>query len=460
MLDLYRSVTDLNLSDGAAGGAVRQVLHRDYETRGVLQLQKVGAWKYAADDRTEILCCAYCVNDEPVKLWMPGDPVPQEFLEAAQDKSWLVCAHNAGFEIAIEQLILRRRCGWPKIPLGRHRCTMAMALSLALPGKLELVAEALELIHRKDKAGQRLMQMISKPRRPRKDEDPGGLYWFDDEERLQRLYEYCRQDVEVERELYRQLRPLSPQELKVWQFDALVNARGFYFDRPLAEAGRKIVQALAPELNSELAQLTGGAVTTIHQVARLKKWLDVQDCPVRVLDKAAIEEQLSGELPAIVRRVLELRQGGAQAATKKIDALLARCDRDDRIRGALRYHGASTGRWAGNGVQPQNLKRPQIESIDAAVAAIRTGNLAHVRELYPQPLAVIGDISRSLISAAPGNILIGADFSSIESRVLAWIADEEWKLDSYRRYDATQDPRDEPYCITACKIFGVPDGLQ
>jgi DNA polymerase bacteriophage-type len=163
-------------------------------------------------------------------------------------------------------------------------------------------------------------------------------------------------------------------------------------------------------------------------------------------------------LSSPVRRALELRQGGAQAAAKKSDALLARCDQDSRIRGALRYHGASTGRWSGNGVQPQNFKRPQIENVDAAVAAVATGDYTHVRRLYPKPLAVIGDVTRSMICAAPGYQLIGADFSSVESRVSAWISAEEWKLDAYRRFDATQDPCDEPYCITACKILRVPDG--
>ena len=158
-----------------------------------------------------------------------------------------------------------------------------------------------------------------------------------------------------------------------------------------------------------------------------------------------------------MRRVLELRLGGAQAAVKKIDALLARAGDDDRVRGAFRYHGASTGRWAGEGFQPQNLKRPAVEDLDAAIAAVGTGDYEHVRKLYPRPLSVVGDCSRSMIIAAPGHVLIGADFGSIESRVLAWVAGEEWKLDSYRRFDATRDPRDEPYCITACKIFRVPD---
>ena len=153
-----------------------------------------------------------------------------------------------------------------------------------------------------------------------------------------------------------------------------------------------------------------------------------------------------------------VRHGGAQAAVKKIDALLARAGNDDRVRGAFRYHGAATGRWAGEGFQPQNLKRPIVEDLNAAIAAVSTGDYQHLHKLYPRPLSIIGDCSRSMICAAPGHILIGADFSSIESRVLAWIAGEDWKLDAYRRYDATRDPRDEPYCATACRIFRVSPG--
>ena len=83
-------------------------LIRDYETRGLIKLEDCGSWKYAADGRTEILCCAYCVDDGPVKLWTPPDPPPTEFFEAAapQNTDWTVGAYNAGFEIPLEYYIL------------------------------------------------------------------------------------------------------------------------------------------------------------------------------------------------------------------------------------------------------------------------------------------------------------------------------------------------------------------
>jgi DNA polymerase len=439
--------------------SVQHVLHRDYESRSRVSLRLVGAHRYAADPSTEILCAAFAVDDEPVQLWLPGDPVPPEFIEAAHNPSWAVAAHGDHFETAIEQHILAPRFGFPFVPLERHRCTMATALAAGLPARLDRIAIALELSNRKDAAGERLMHQMSKPRRAHKDEDPDQIYWFDDPERLDRLCGYCRQDVEVEREIYGRVPPLSPTEQARWELSSVINERGFRVDRGFAEAARRIAQAAGPEIDAELAELTGGAVTGINQVARLLQWLQQHGCTLQKLDKAAIGRQLerAEELSTSVQRVLELRLGGAQAAVKKIDALLARAGTDDRVRDAFRYHGASTGRWSGEGFQPQNLKRPAVKDLIAATAAVATGDYAHVQKLYPRPLAVVGDCSRSMICAAPGHVLIGADFSAIESRVLAWVASETWKLDAYRRYDATHDPRDEPYCVLACKMLHVPE---
>jgi DNA polymerase bacteriophage-type len=435
------------------------VLHRDYETKSRVSLKAVGTHRYAADPNTQVLCCAFAIDDAPAQLWLPGDPVPPEFIEAARNPGWLVAAHGDYFETAIETHIMAPRYGWPIAPLERHVCTQAMCLAVGLPARLSMAADALELANRKDSAGERLMHQMSKPRRARQGEDPSQVHWFDDDDRLRRLYDYCRQDMETERELYGRLPRLSPAEHALWVLSCRINERGFRVDRKFAEAARRIAQAAAPEIDAELVEITGGVVTGINQVTRLLQWLQERDYAGKGLDRKAVERQLEKEeLPPAVRRVLELRLGGAQAAVKKIAALLQRAGNDDRIRGAFRYHGAATGRFAGEGFQPQNLKRPVVKDLDTAIAAVNTGDYEHVRSLYPRPLSVVGDCSRSMICAAPGHTLIGADFSSIESRVLAWIPGEEWKLDSYRRFDATRNPRDEPYCITACKIFRVPDG--
>jgi len=436
------------------------VLYRDYETRSCALLKKVGLYKYATDPSTEVRVVVYAVDDGPMQLWPLGNPPPPEFVEAARNLGWLVVAHNDQFESAIEQYILAPRFGFPLIPPERHRCSMAAALALGLPAKLKTIADVMEFSNQKDVAGERLMHQMSKPRRPHKDEDPnGGPYWFDDPERMARLEKYCMQDGEVAREAFEVLPPLSPSEQSLWQLSCVINNRGFCVARPFAEAARRVAKAAAPEIDAELAELTGGAITGINQIARIQNWLETQGCSVKSLDKKVIEKLLlNTELPPLVLRVLELRAGGAQAAVKKLDALLLRAGDDNRVRGAFKFHGAATGRWAGEGFQPQNLKRPAIEDLDTAIAAVATGDYAYVRSIYPKPLSVVGDCSRSMIIAAPGNKLIGGDFSAIESRALAWVAGENWKLNSYRRFDATHDPRDEPYCTTACKIFRVPDG--
>jgi DNA polymerase bacteriophage-type len=200
-------VTEQYVSAAAPTGSADRVhvLHRDYESRSCTVLRIAGTFKYATDPTTEVLCCAYAVDDGPVKLCTPGDPPPAEFVEADNNPNWKVCAHGAHFEDGIERHHLHPRFGWPSFPVEKQLCTQAMCLAVGLPARLSAAAIALELGNRKDAAGERLMHQTSKPRRPHKDEDPTKVYWFEDAGRLQRLGEYCRQDVEVERELFTRL---------------------------------------------------------------------------------------------------------------------------------------------------------------------------------------------------------------------------------------------------------------
>ena len=215
-------------------------LHRDYETRSILDLRKVGAWKYATHPTTDVWCCAYAVNDGPVSIWVPGDPVPPEFIQAASNPEWVVSAFNDNFERLIEQHIMAPRYGWPIVPLERHRCTQAAALSLGLPASFDKVAEALSLEQRKDEAGRLLMLRMARPCDPGPGEDPNQIYWHDDPEDIKRLGGYCKQDTVTERAVFRRLGHLSAAEQTIWQLDAAINDRGVHVDAELIEAAIRI----------------------------------------------------------------------------------------------------------------------------------------------------------------------------------------------------------------------------
>ena len=377
-----------------------------------------------------------------------GEPPPGIFTEAE-----LVIAHHDMFERAITEHILRPRHGWPSVPVERRRCTMAMALAAALPGKLDSAATAIGLELRKDPEGTRLMRLMATPRKPTKGEAP-GIYWHDGPELREKLHRYCARDVEVTRELWRRLPPLSPTEQLVWQLDAGVNDRGFAVDLELARAAQELARHEQQRIDNEIAELTNGRITSAHQVARIRALLEERGHQVQALGKRNVSQVLArGEPDEDIRRLLELRREGGRAAAKKLDALFAGVDADSRMRGTLRYHAAAPGRWSGARFQPQNLPRLTIENTDAAIAAVLAGDVEQVRELG-DVLDVIGNCMRGMIRAAPGLVFLGGDFSAIESRVLAWLAGEDWKVENYRAFDRTGDPSLEPYCVTASRLLG------
>jgi DNA polymerase len=424
-------------------------LYFDIEGRGVVDLRRVGPWRYANHPNTEVTFVGYAINAEPVQIWRmsAGAAVPEVFHEAARDSSWRKVSHNVQFDRTVEQLMLGPRVGWPLAPLERYRCTMARALAAALPGALEKVAAALDLPLQKDVAGAKLMKQLA---RPRQFDAAGKPVWIEDEERLERLRQYLVTDVELVRILDTRLPPLSDDEQELWQLDATINARGFYIAVELAKAARELSQHERAAIDAEISALTGGKITSAGQVARITTYVRERGHQLAGLTKRSVSAVLAHEPEADVRRPLELRREGSRASVYKLDTLLAAVDDDGRLRGTLRYHGGAPGRWSGRGFQPQNLKRPEGEDIADAVEAVLTGNLETVRRLGA-PLDVIGDTMRSMICAAPGHKLIAGDFSSVEARVLNWYAGETWKLDTF--HDATQDPALDVYLIAAAQVL-------
>jgi DNA polymerase len=413
----------------------------------------VGAAKYAEHPLTDIWCVCFTRDGNTVLRWVPGDPVPAEIIAACANPDCLFVAHNASFERTLWPL-LTGRYGWPVCPaVTRWRCTQVAALALALPPKLGKLAKAIGLKHQK--ASDKTMQLMAQPRRPRADEDPNQIHWHDDEKHRQDLYDYCATDVLAEWELYHWLPPLIPAEQAMWCLDQAINDRGFYVDGKLIEKAIALAEIAAAETLAEFCSLTG--LYSTEQKDKLRDWLAAHGCPVNDLQKGTLSQALRRKnLTPEAKRVIRLRQAAAHTSANKFPALEAWRCLDSRVRGAFNFHKAATGRWSASGPQPQNFAR-EVDDIEARFAAVMGGDIEQVRALG-DPLEIIGSISRAAICAAPGHKLLHADYSAIESRVLAWITDETGKLDLWARYDETQDPNDDPYVVIATKLgFTGPD---
>jgi DNA polymerase len=461
------------LEDGAP-------FHWDVESRSAAKLAKgkesVGARAYAEHPSTEVLCVSFARGNGPVETWIPGQPIPETVLAAAADLRCLWIAHNAAFERAILECILIPRHGWPMVPVDRHACTMSLALAHAYPGSLEGVAEVLGLVNRKDTAREKIVRVMFKPRKPRRGEDPTQLYWIDSPELRAELYPYNRQDVAVERELHQhpRLQALPAAEQDVWVIDAEINDRGVCIDALLATAASALAAQALVELDARIKQETNGAVDKASKREKLKAWLVTQGVTLprrpkkkksglqweTCLEAEDIEKLLAGDLPHPgVRTVLEIRLQAAQSAASKVNRMLRTRCADGRVRNMYKIYGAVTGRWSGEGFQPQNLKRPELlqtdEAIAEAIAMVLAGDYAAIKERYGDVLGLIGDLCRSMLIPASAHRFIAGDFSAVEARVLTCLAGDMDKLETFRQFDCGLGR--DIYCVTAEQVLGLTD---
>lgn len=448
---LSKSVALKRTLDRACAG--RQIVI-DIELFSPVEIEDTSTSVYASHPETKVLCVGYAVDDGPVKVWWPGQPIPSEIFECVADTTCKWAAFPASFERAIwrEKLIA---LGWPAVPsLERWICIQSMALALALPAELKLLGKVLNLPEQK--ADAKIMLRMSKPRPPLPGEDPeAGPYRHSDPESLQALGEYLAQDVATERAALRWLLPLPPIEQKRWQHDQVINERGVYINVALFDPAIAIATEAKNAAQDRLRASTGGVIETVGQHIRFKSWLETHSCEVKDCERETLAHVLRArsDLLAEVREAIQARLEASGTAAGKFQALRARREPDGRVRYAFRFHGAATGRWSCRGVQFQNFKR-DAEHVADKLAAVRTGDIEAVCQLGV-PLDVIGDLARTAICAAPGHRLLIGDFSGIESRVLAWLAGDLGKLALWAKFDQTKDPLDDPYYILGC-LLGFP----
>lgn len=408
-------------------------LHLDFETFSKADLKKVGAYRYAFDPSTEILCAAMALGDfEPVvRNGYDGssteypDTMLDAFVDALENPEVLIYAHNAMFEMAICQALLEKTWGIRCPDLSRFRCTMSLARRAALPGKLDMLGEALNLSTQKDKRGKQLIAKFSvmqKGARVSKKNPDGGQPFRirpeDDPEAFAEFCAYCQQDVRTEQEVAWKLRYFDDDlNNSNYSLDARINARGVTVNIGALEHAQKLIDEETEIVSRKFRELVGCEVT---QGAVFLAWLHSRGCHLDNLQAETIEQFLSqwdlsefephhNEYAPL--HALYMKQSIAYAAIKKVSTMLACAGpHDNRIRGMLNHHGATTGRWTASLVQFQNMKRPSADMAaetfkdsrvtvsQEAYADICNGIcLEMLRFLYGPPLEVISSCIRHFV---------------------------------------------------------------
>ncbi len=454
----------------------------DYETRSACNLKTHGTWKYSCDPSTQILCFAFRLPHwEPgrVSLWHPAMPGigldetgdADELMELYRwiEGGGLVEAHNSFFEYCIWHNIQVSQYGWPEIPFSQWRCSAAKAAAHALPRNLDHAAKALKLKFQKDVDGAKVMMKMTKPRKSRKAEraawakagvKPPRRLWHESPELLDRLMLYCSMDVLTEEALSESLPDLSADEQQMFEMDLRLNVTGFQIDREAVTAALTLIHRESIILNQELSKLTEGQVRKATQRGRMMAWFESQHFALPDTQKDTIDGLLETHprIPPKVRRALEVIRTLGRSSTAKYRAMKNWMARDGRIRGGMLYHGATTGRWSGKGVQPHNFPKgglftpegkPIKVSMDDLWALIKKGHRPDIQHAVRNVMEALATALRGAITAGPGHMLYVADYASIEARVLLWVAGDEDALQVFR------DHRDI-YCEMASSIYGYP----
>lgn len=421
----------------------------DFETRSRSDLTEVGAYKYSLESSTDIICFGFKWRGRKALVTKDNPRFIPKLFKAWYDSGELFSAHNAFFERSIYENVMVMRHGWPEIPLSRYNCSAAIAAAHALPRPLEKLCQALKTKHQKDMVGNRLMKKYMKPRRPSKN-NPNE--WFDDERDFKRIYEYCLSDLDAEEEVLQVLPGLNPSERKIWLLDQTMNWQGLELDAYAVENATLFIEYYRNKFTGRLHEITNHEVNSVKQNVVFKEYLNYKlganlpDLKAQTVVAALEDETISDE----VRELLWLRQVLSKSSVDKYTAMKARLCDDDRVRDNLMYHGASTGRWSGTGLQIQNFPKGKIRDPELVLQCLMEKDPEKLEMLYGDPFVALSAALRSMIVASEGKEFFVGDFNAIEARVLFWLSGDALGLKSF-------DGGVDAYRTMAALIYGIKE---
>lgn len=424
----------------------------DLETYSSVPIRESGAQKYIESPDFEILLFAFGLDDAPVQIidLAAGDVVPPWLVDALSSADYIKHAYNASFEFGCLSKVFG-----PMIP-SQWRCTMFHGLYCGYTAGLEATGAALGLPSDKKKLGigKSLIRYFCVPCLPTKaNGQRTRSYYYHDPDKWRLFKTYCVQDVVTEKEIEKRLSafPVPEWLQKQWETDLVINNRGVAVDMEFVSGALFIGEKVNTELAAEATAISG--LANPNSVKQLTRWLneEISDEEVPDMKKETVSRLLEKDTNSdAVQRMLEIRQELGKTSTKKYNAIESCVCADSKIRGLLQFYGANrTGRWAGRLVQVQNLPRTYTEPLNLARDLVRKRDTDSMKLIYGNVPDTLSQLIRTALVSSPGHVLIDADFSAIEARVISWLAREEWRLDVFRSHGKI-------YEASASQMFGVP----
>ena len=437
----------------------------DIETFSDADLKKCGVYKYAESPNFEILLFAYSLDNGPVQVidLAQGEEIPESILAALSDNRIEKWAYNASFERICLSEYLRKH--HPEhfvsysidgdtvnhyLDPSAWKCSRIWGAYMGLPLSLEGIGAVLKLQDQKMKEGKDLIRYFCVPCKPTKTN--GGRERNLPEhapDKWDVFKSYNIRDVEVELAIKDKLR-LFPVPDFVWDeyhLDQEINDRGIAVDMQLVDNAVNLDAITKDALMGRMQDLTG--LDNPNSVAQMKDWLSDNGIETESLDKKAVKELLSNA-DKTTTEVLECRQQLAKSSVSKYTAMANMVCEDGRARGCFQFYGANrSGRWAGRGIQLQNLPQNHMSDLAEARSLVRDGNFDALDILYDNVPGVLSELIRTAFVPKDGYKYIVADFSAIEARVLSFLANEKWRIDVFREGK-------DIYCASASQMFKVP----